>query len=180
RNAWKDYCTLVTIAKSLPELNKYQPLHVPSVCSTNVESLDEDIGSDSDMTTEPGSSLACYSAPGQRNTVPLKRKLVSEKRHKYPYSGCNKVYGKSSHFKAHYRVHAGSERPFPCKWPSCLKKFCCSYELTQHYRTHTGEKQFTCSLCEKWFMQSDQLTKHAQRHTKFDPTMIKQSKKSSS
>ncbi|TRZ06874.1 hypothetical protein HGM15179_020233 [Zosterops borbonicus] len=72
-----------------------------------MESPDEDVGSDSDMTTEPRSSPAHDSAPGQCNTVPLKEKLVSEKRHKCPYSDCNKVYGKSSHLKAHYLVHAG-------------------------------------------------------------------------
>uniref|UniRef100_A0A803XLW1 C2H2-type domain-containing protein n=1 Tax=Meleagris gallopavo TaxID=9103 RepID=A0A803XLW1_MELGA len=72
------------------------------------------------------------------------------------------------------------ERPFPCTWPDCLKKFSRSDELTRHYRTHTGEKQFRCPLCEKRFMRSDHLTKHARRHTEFHPSMIKRSKKSSS
>ncbi|NWY08264.1 KLF9 factor, partial [Nothoprocta ornata] len=53
------------------------------------------------------------------------------------------------------------ERPFPCTWPDCLKKFSRSDELTRHYRTHTGEKQFRCPLCEKRFMRSDHLMKHA-------------------
>ncbi|XP_040434356.1 Krueppel-like factor 9 [Falco naumanni] len=182
-DAWKNYCTLVTIAKSLLELNKYCPLPVPSICSSNLESLDEDVGSDSDLTAEPGSSPARNLALGQppylHSTMPPKGKLVAEKRHKCPYSGCGKVYGKSSHLKAHYQVHTG-ERPFPCTWPSCLKKFSRSDELTRHYRTHTGEKQFQCPLCEKRFMRSDHLTKHARRHTEFHPSMIKQSKKSSS
>ncbi|XP_005061229.1 PREDICTED: Krueppel-like factor 9 [Ficedula albicollis] len=75
---------------------------------------------------------------------------------------------------------AGGERPFPCTWPDCLKKFSRSDELTRHYRTHTGEKQFRCPLCEKRFMRSDHLTKHARRHTEFHPSMIKRSKKSGS
>ena len=55
-DTWKDYCTLVTIAKSLLDLNKYRPIQTPSVCSDSLESPDEDMGSDSDVTTESGSS----------------------------------------------------------------------------------------------------------------------------
>ncbi|XP_025029281.1 Krueppel-like factor 9, partial [Python bivittatus] len=123
RDAWKDYCTLVTIAKSLLDLNKYRPLPAPSICSDSVESPDEDVGSDSDVTTESGSSPSHSPAEGQEagrgpgalallhGGGPAKGKLAAEKRHKCPYSGCGKVYGKSSHLKAHYRVHTG-ERHF--------------------------------------------------------------------
>uniref|UniRef100_A0A2D4F4W6 C2H2-type domain-containing protein n=1 Tax=Micrurus corallinus TaxID=54390 RepID=A0A2D4F4W6_MICCO len=117
RDAWKDYCTLVTIAKSLLDLNKYRALPAPSICSDSVESPDEDIGSDSDVTTESGSSPSHSPAEGQEAARgpgalallngggPAKGKLAAEKRHKCPYIGCGKVYGKSSHLKAHYRVH---------------------------------------------------------------------------
>ncbi|KAM9320449.1 transcription factor Sp5-like [Gastrophryne carolinensis] len=98
----------------------------------------------------------CQSTPN--NEEPGKKKL-----HICHLPGCGKVYGKTSHLKAHLRWHAG-ERPFVCNWVFCGKSFTRSDELQRHLRTHTGEKRFGCQECGKRFMRSDHLSKHTKTH----------------
>ncbi|KAL6460469.1 hypothetical protein MHYP_G00304350 [Metynnis hypsauchen] len=93
-----------------------------------------------------------------RNSDPSKKK-----QHVCHMAGCGKVYGKTSHLRAHLRWHTG-ERPFVCNWIFCGKRFTRSDELQRHRRTHTGEKRFECPECSKRFMRSDHLSKHIKTH----------------
>ncbi|TRY72886.1 hypothetical protein DNTS_021704 [Danionella cerebrum] len=86
-----------------------------------------------------------------------------KKQHVCHMEGCGKVYGKTSHLRAHLRWHTG-ERPFVCNWIFCGKRFTRSDELQRHRRTHTGEKRFECPECSKRFMRSDHLSKHIKTH----------------
>lgn len=152
--------------KEEPDSEEWQLSGDSTLNPSDLSNLRVQMG-DEDLDTQGGEAkrlrrVAC-TCPNCKESGGRGSGLGKKKQHICHIAGCGKVYGKTSHLRAHLRWHSG-ERPFVCNWMFCGKRFTRSDELQRHRRTHTGEKKFVCTECSKRFMRSDHLAKHIKTH----------------
>ncbi|KAM5152104.1 transcription factor Sp3 [Mantella aurantiaca] len=161
-----DSPTAIRIKEEEPDPEEWQltgdsTVNTHDLTHLRVQVVDDEL----DQSNQEGKRLrrvAC-TCPNCKDGAGRGTNLGKKKQHICHIPGCAKVYGKTSHLRAHLRWHSG-ERPFVCTWMFCGKRFTRSDELQRHRRTHTGEKKFVCPECSKRFMRSDHLAKHIKTH----------------
>lgn len=101
----KDNSSLFVVARILADFNQQTPNNVAEQAKIKDESMPE-LLDDGNSATPTAVSDPSPRQRGKRSRGVIEQESP-QKKHKCNYPGCDKVYGKSSHLKAHLRTHTG-------------------------------------------------------------------------
>lgn len=101
----KDNSSIFVVARILADFNQQTPNNVAEQAKIKDESMPE-LLDDGNSATPTAVSDPSPRQRGKRSRGVTEQESP-QKKHKCNYLGCDKVYGKSSHLKAHLRTHTG-------------------------------------------------------------------------
>lgn len=104
----KDNSSIFVVARILADFNQQTPNNVAEQAKIKDESMPE-LLDDGNSATPTAVSDPSPRQRGKRSRGVTEQESP-QKKHKCNYLGCDKVYGKSSHLKAHLRTHTGQSR----------------------------------------------------------------------